>query len=41
MRRHQKGAPSFCLHPPHLTNFGPFLGREWLTKPEQYSNIGE
>lgn len=32
MRQHQKGAPSFCLHPPHLTNFGPFLGREWLAK---------
>lgn len=26
------GAPSSCLHPPHLTNFGPFLGHKWLTK---------
>lgn len=26
------GVPSSCVHPPHLTNFGPFLGHEWLTK---------
>lgn len=35
MRQHQRGgAPSSCLHPPHLPNFGPFLGHEWLTETE-------
>lgn len=41
MRQHQKGTPSFCLHPPHLTNFGPFLGAGMVNKNQTSTPILE